>query len=71
MVMCCKDLPSYAANYSGPMKYQRLMFIADICPPLRPEALKLAHDYIKTSTLDVDSYNQIFRRLAVIVFNKI
>ncbi|VDL89061.1 unnamed protein product [Schistocephalus solidus] len=59
-----KDLSAYAANYSGYIKYQRLFFIAENCPALKYEALKLAHDYIKKFTLDTEAYNRIFETLA-------
>uniref|UniRef100_A0A0X3PWJ8 PCI domain-containing protein n=2 Tax=Schistocephalus solidus TaxID=70667 RepID=A0A0X3PWJ8_SCHSO len=58
------DLSAYAANYSGYIKYQRLFFIAENCPALKYEALKLAHDYIKKFTLDTEAYNRIFETLA-------
>ncbi|VDM27259.1 unnamed protein product [Hydatigera taeniaeformis] len=57
------DLPTYAASYSGPIKYLRLLFIAQVCPVLKGQALKLAHDYIKASTLNVSAYEQIFEVL--------
>ncbi|KAL5963677.1 COP9 signalosome complex subunit 1 [Taenia solium] len=57
------DLPSYAASYSGPIKYLRLLFIAQMCPALKGQALRLAHDYIKASTLNVSAYEQIFEVL--------
>ncbi|VDO10384.1 unnamed protein product [Rodentolepis nana] len=38
----------------------RLLHIAQACPCLRGQALKLAHDYIKTSTYNLSAYEQIF-----------
>nr|VZI34387.1 unnamed protein product [Spirometra erinaceieuropaei] len=58
------DLSAYAANYSGYIKYQRLLFIAENCPALKYEALYLAHDYVKKFTLDTEAYNRIFETLA-------
>ncbi|CAH8603352.1 unnamed protein product [Schistosoma guineensis] len=58
------DLGSYISNYQGYIYYQRLFFIAQRCPSLRVVALRLAHDYIKKSTLDTSAYNKIFLMLA-------
>ncbi|KAF6769591.1 hypothetical protein AHF37_12444 [Paragonimus kellicotti] len=58
------DLPNYISNYHGYIYYQRLFYIAQRCPALRSTALRLAHDYIKKSTLDTASYNKIFLMLA-------
>lgn len=58
------DLCSYISNYHGYIYYQRLFFIASRCPSLRATALRLAHDYIKKSTLDTAAYNRIFLMLA-------
>ncbi|VDD80180.1 unnamed protein product [Mesocestoides corti] len=54
------DLTNYASGYSGFIKYQRLLFIAQRCPALKNKALNLAHDYIKAQTLDITSYEHIF-----------
>ncbi|CAI2732173.1 unnamed protein product [Schistosoma spindalis] len=58
------DLGNYISNYQGYIYYQRLFFIAQRCPSLRVVALRLAHDYIKKSTLDTSAYNKIFLMLA-------
>ncbi|CAH8864767.1 unnamed protein product [Trichobilharzia szidati] len=58
------DLATYIANYQGYIHYQRLFFIAQRCPSLRVTALRLAHDYIKKSTLDTSAYNRVFLMLA-------
>ncbi|KAK4468680.1 hypothetical protein MN116_007863 [Schistosoma mekongi] len=58
------DLANYISNYQGYIYYQRLFFIAQRCPSLRVTALRLAHDYIKKSTLDSSAYNKIFLMLA-------
>uniref|UniRef100_A0A3Q0KN54 Putative cop9 signalosome complex subunit n=1 Tax=Schistosoma mansoni TaxID=6183 RepID=A0A3Q0KN54_SCHMA len=58
------DLGNYISNYQGYIYYQRLFFIAQRCPSLRVIALRLAHDYVKKSTLDSSAYNKIFLMLA-------
>uniref|UniRef100_A0A8B9HEI6 G protein pathway suppressor 1 n=1 Tax=Astyanax mexicanus TaxID=7994 RepID=A0A8B9HEI6_ASTMX len=40
------DLEQYASSYSGLMRIERLQFIADHCPQLRVEALKMALSFI-------------------------
>lgn len=58
------DLDAYASSYSGPIKIQRLMFIADHCDSLRIEALKLALSHIKESTYNVQMYSSTYSKLA-------
>uniref|UniRef100_A0A158R5D4 PCI domain-containing protein n=1 Tax=Syphacia muris TaxID=451379 RepID=A0A158R5D4_9BILA len=41
----------------------RLFFIADMCPPLKMDALSLLHDYIIQETSDTVSYALIFEKL--------
>lgn len=57
-----KDLEQYAASYSGLMRIERLQFIADRCPPLRVEALKMALSFVQR-TFNVDMYEEIHRKL--------
>ncbi|XP_003746672.1 COP9 signalosome complex subunit 1 [Galendromus occidentalis] len=56
------DLEIYAAQYVGYAKLNRLLFIADRCPPMRIEALRLAMDHVK-GTLNVNKYQVIFKKL--------
>ncbi|CAG0889599.1 unnamed protein product [Darwinula stevensoni] len=56
------DLESYASQYSGFAKLNRLLYVADHCPPLRVEALKLAVTHIQT-TYNVNLYQIIHRKL--------
>lgn len=58
-----QDLEQYAASYSGLMRIERLQFIADHCPPLRVEALKMALSFVQR-TFNVDVYEDIHRKLS-------
>ncbi|XP_077022378.1 COP9 signalosome complex subunit 1 isoform X5 [Tamandua tetradactyla] len=57
------DLEQYAASYSGLMRIERLQFIAEHCPPLRVEALKMALSFVQR-TFNVDMYEEIHRKLS-------
>ncbi|XP_054565890.1 COP9 signalosome complex subunit 1 isoform X2 [Eptesicus fuscus] len=57
------DLEQYAASYSGLMRIERLQFIADHCPPLRVEALKMALSFVQR-TFNVDVYEEVHRKLS-------
>ncbi|XP_018496306.1 COP9 signalosome complex subunit 1 [Galendromus occidentalis] len=56
------ELEMYAAQYTGLAKLNRLLFIADRCPPMRIEALRLALDHVM-GTLNVNKYQEVFRKL--------
>ncbi|XP_048761759.1 COP9 signalosome complex subunit 1-like [Ostrea edulis] len=56
------DLEQYAAQYSGLAKLNRLLFIADHCPMLRVEALRMALTYVM-NTYNTSLYQQIHRKL--------
>ncbi|XP_037544712.1 COP9 signalosome complex subunit 1 [Nematolebias whitei] len=56
------DLEQYATSYSGLMRIERLQFIAEHCPQLRVEALKMALTFIQR-TFNVDMYEEIHRKL--------
>eukprot|EP00079_Xenopus_tropicalis_P027608 XP_012821921.1 PREDICTED: COP9 signalosome complex subunit 1 isoform X1 [Xenopus tropicalis] len=56
------DLEQYASSYSGLMRIERLQFIADRCPQLRVEALKMALSFVQR-TFNVDVYEDIHRKL--------
>lgn len=57
------DLEAYAASYTGLSKLYRLMYIADHCPTLRYESLKIAINYVVT-TYNVNMYQQLYKKLA-------
>lgn len=57
------DLEQYASSYSGLMRIERLQFIADRCPQLRVEALKMALSFVQR-TFNVDVYEEIHRKLS-------
>ncbi|XP_033211755.1 COP9 signalosome complex subunit 1 isoform X2 [Belonocnema kinseyi] len=56
------DLEVYANSYTGLAKLYRLIYIADHCPTLRIEALKMAITYVMT-TYNVTLYLSLHRRL--------
>lgn len=56
------DLETYANSYTGLAKLQRLIFIADRCPQLRVEALRMAILYVQT-TYNVNLYTQLHRKI--------
>lgn len=57
------DLETYAASYTGLAKLYRLMFVADHCPSLRLEALKMAISHVMT-TYNVSLYQLLHKKLA-------
>ncbi|XP_023341519.1 COP9 signalosome complex subunit 1 [Eurytemora carolleeae] len=57
------DLETYASSYSGLAKLQRLQFIAEHCPLLRAEALKLAISCV-INTYNTGIYQRLHRKLA-------
>lgn len=56
------DLEVYANSYTGLAKWYRLIFIADHCPPLRMESLRMALTYVQT-TFNVAAYQQIHHKM--------
>lgn len=58
------DLESYANSYSGLAKLCRLIFIADHCPTLRLEAIKMAINYVMATTYNVNMYQMLHKKLA-------
>jgi len=56
------DLESYANSYSGLARLNRLKYIADHCPSLRVEALKMALAYVM-KTYNVSLYQQLHKAL--------
>lgn len=57
------DLEYYANSYTGLSKLYRLMFIADHCPTMRMEALKMAINYVMT-TYNVTLYQHLHKKVA-------
>uniref|UniRef100_UPI00358EDE97 COP9 signalosome complex subunit 1-like isoform X2 n=1 Tax=Myxine glutinosa TaxID=7769 RepID=UPI00358EDE97 len=58
------DLEAYAAGYAGPMRVERLAFVAEHCPLLRVEALRAALLHVQ-KTFNVDLYEELHRKLAL------
>jgi len=56
------DLESYAAQYAGYAQLQRLQFVAQHCPLLRIEALKLAISCVQ-NTFNTGLYQRLHRKL--------
>lgn len=52
----------YSNSYTGLAKLYRLIYIADHCPSLRIEALKMALAYVQT-TFNVNMYQLVHRKL--------
>nr|CAD7441526.1 unnamed protein product [Timema bartmani] len=56
------DLEAYTNSYTGLARLYRLIYIADHCPTLRLEALKMAVTYIM-GTYNVALYQQLHKKL--------
>lgn len=56
------DLEVYANLYTGLARLYRLIFVADVCPSLRIEALKMAINYV-TTTYNVTLYQVLHKKL--------
>uniref|UniRef100_F1KXA4 COP9 signalosome complex subunit 1 n=1 Tax=Ascaris suum TaxID=6253 RepID=F1KXA4_ASCSU len=57
------DLEQLAANYKGYALMNRLLFVADSCPPMRKEALLMLINYVVENTVNVPMYMAAFNRL--------
>lgn len=57
------DLEAYAGSYAGLARLYRLAYVAEHCPSLRIDALKMALGYV-TGTYNVALYQQLHQRLA-------
>lgn len=57
-----QDLEAYANSYAGLARLYRLIYIADHCPTLRIEALKMAISYVMC-TYNVSLYQQLHKKL--------
>jgi COP9 signalosome complex subunit 1 len=56
------DLDLYTAGYVGYMRIGRLMYLADHCPPLRIDALRMVLSYI-TETYNTSLYASVHKQL--------
>ncbi|KAF6202495.1 hypothetical protein GE061_002891 [Apolygus lucorum] len=56
------DLETYANSYLGLARLYRLIYIADHCPTLRVESLKMAISYVM-NTYNVNLYQQLHKKL--------
>ncbi|KAL0271003.1 UNVERIFIED_CONTAM: hypothetical protein PYX00_008249 [Menopon gallinae] len=63
------DLETYANSYTGLARLNRLKYIADHCPSLRLEALKMALSYVM-NTYNVNLYQQLHKTLQEAVGNQ-
>lgn len=57
------DLDAYINNYTGRTKIQRLLFIANRCPPLAAQALQFGIKLLQSETFDVKAYQQACNHL--------
>jgi len=57
------DIQSYIAEYEGRAKIQRLMFLADRCPPARESAVKLLMQTVQTRGKDAIKDNTLYREI--------
>ncbi|XP_053954336.1 COP9 signalosome complex subunit 1b [Anastrepha ludens] len=57
------DLEVYANSYTGLATLYRLKFVADVCPTLRVEALKMAIKHVMT-TYNVSMYQSLHKKLS-------
>ncbi|XP_070185313.1 COP9 signalosome complex subunit 1-like isoform X2 [Littorina saxatilis] len=62
LLLCAQDLEQHASQYTGLARLHRLMFIADHCPSLRVEGLRMALNYVMT-TYNTNLYGIIHRKL--------
>ncbi|XP_068149791.1 COP9 signalosome complex subunit 1b [Drosophila tropicalis] len=57
------DLEVYANQYTGIARLYRLIYVADVCPSLAVEALKMSITYVMT-TYNVNLYQVLSKRLS-------
>jgi len=62
LLLLFQDLEAYGNSYTGLARLYRLMYIADHCPTLRIEALKMAISYVMC-TYNVALYQQLHKKL--------
>jgi COP9 signalosome complex subunit 1 len=56
------DLDLYAAGYVGYMRICRLLYLAEHCPPLRIDALRMALGYIM-ETYNTNLYTTVHKQM--------
>jgi hypothetical protein len=56
------DLDTYISGFTGPMRINRLVFLAEHCPTLRIEALRLALNYVM-ETYNTQLYTLIHKQI--------
>ena len=56
------DLDTYASGFTGLMRISRLVFLAEHCPTIRIDALKLAINYV-LETYNTQLYTSIHKQL--------
>jgi COP9 signalosome complex subunit 1 len=57
------DIEFYISGFTGLMRINRLLFLAEHCPPLRIEALRLGLNYIM-ERFDTQLYSTTYKQLA-------
>ncbi|KAI6213190.1 PCI domain-containing protein [Aphelenchoides besseyi] len=57
------DVDYIVQNFKGTALVIRLMHIADVCPPLRAEVLRMCLAYLIKETQDTVSYNNVYQRI--------
>ena len=57
-----QDVEVYASTYKGLARLSRLMYVADHCPPLRVETLRMALQHVMSS-YNTSMYQQIHKKL--------
>jgi COP9 signalosome complex subunit 1 len=62
LVLLLQDLEGIINSFSGMAKLIRLIHIADHCPSLRVEALKMAISHVQ-GTFNVAMYQQLHKKL--------
>ncbi|KAJ1565529.1 cop9 signalosome complex subunit, partial [Nowakowskiella sp. JEL0078] len=60
------DLASFDSKYDGHVKVNKLLFIAEVCPNLQEQALAMAFDEIKATSLDLKKYSTVFDKLSTL-----
>jgi COP9 signalosome complex subunit 1 len=58
------DIDAYAALYNGLAKIHRLMYIADHCPLLAMDALRIALNFVKNNSYNTPMYSKIQARIS-------
>ncbi|KAK9768855.1 hypothetical protein K7432_000189 [Basidiobolus ranarum] len=64
------DLDTYLANYKGHARFERLLFIAERCPPLQVEAYKQTLKEIQANSSDTNKYLDTLAKLNEVLISK-